>query len=241
MSEALIFEQDGPIARLTIDRPDNGNMVTLAMAGELSRLVEAAGRDPATKAIVLTGTGADFCRGRDPAGAPEKAPANAVEMREALTAPILGVYAAVRGAEIPVVAVVRGMANGLGCAVAAVCDVTIAADDARFALPEMRADLPPTLAICAHIDRTLPKHIAWLVYAMKDIDARTAHGLGFVSHVVPAAELDAEVEEFLAGLAGRSREALITCKRYIANARLMETDKAAEYAGNLLAVVMSSK
>lgn len=241
MADLLRFRQDGPFARLTVDRADNGNMMTLAMVEELSAMVDRAGRDRDTKAIVLTTEGENYCMGRDPAGAPEAAPKTAVEMRDTLTAPLLGAYRAIRGAEVPVVTAVQGLANGFGCALSAVCDITIAADDARFALPEMKADLPPTLAMCAHIDRTMNKSIGWLVYSTEQIDAPTARSLGFVSQVVPAAQLGQSLDGLLDTLAGRSREALITCKSYLTNARLMETEQASDYAGNLLALVMSSK
>ena len=105
----------------------------------------------------------------------------------------------------------------------------------------MTHDLPPTLAMCAHIDRTMPKAIAWLVYSTDSVDAATARALGFVSHVVPAAALESETEALLATLTARRRDALITCKRFLANARLMETDKAADYAGNVLSVILSSR
>ncbi len=239
--DALIFRRDGAVARVILNRPDSGNMLTLDMVREITGQIAEAGRDPALKAILLTANGDDFCRGRDLSGAPEHGPRTAVEMREGLTAPILGFYAAVRAAEIPVIAAVRGGALGFGCAVAAVCDVTIAASDARFALPEMKNDLPPTLAMCAHIDRTMIKSIAWLVYSTGQIDAETARSLGFVSEIVAPERLDAEVDAFVDSLTGRSREALVTCKQYLRNARLMETDTAADYAGNLLSVVMSSR
>lgn len=239
--DALIFSRDGAVARVVLNRPDAGNMLTIDMVRELTGRIAEAGRDPSVKAIVVTANGDDFCRGRDLAGAPEHGPKTAVEMRDNLTAPILGFYAAVRAAEIPVIAVVQGGALGFGCAVAAVCDVTIAAADARFALPEMKNDLPPTLAMCAHIDRTMIKSIAWLVYSTGEIDAETARSLGFVSEIVPADRLDGACGDLLATLTERSRESLATCKQYLRNARLMETDQAADYAGNLLSVVMSSR
>ncbi len=95
--------------------------------------------------------------------------------------------------------------------------------------------------MCAHIDRTMPNSIAWLVYSMRELDAPTALALGFVSHVAPAGGLDADVDAFLDALAERDRDSLATCKTYLTNARLMETDKASDYAGNLLSVIMSSR
>lgn len=241
MDDVLKLDLDGAIARIVIDRADRGNMLTLDMLDHVSALIIDAGCDPEVKAIYISSVGDDFCLGRDPKSAPENTPKNGVEMREALTAPILGFYDAVRGADVPVVCAVQGRASGFGCAAAAVCDVTIAADDARFSLPEMKHDLPPTAAISAHIDRTMPKSIAWLVYSTDEIDARTAQAVGFVSHVAPAASLYTKAEEVLATLTTRNRTALATCKTYLSNARLMETPQASDYAANMLALVMASK
>ena len=140
-----------------------------------------------------------------------------------------------------VIAVVQGLANGFGCALAAVCDVTIAAHDARFALPEMKNDLPPTLAMYAHLDRIPTKSLLWLVYSTAQIDAGQALAHGLVSHVVPAAELDKTVEDFLVQLTARSREAIVTCKSYLGHARQMDSAAASVLAGNLLSVVLSSR
>jgi enoyl-CoA hydratase/carnithine racemase len=241
MDDVLQLEQDGAIARITIDRPDKGNMLTLEMLDYVSALIIDAGCDPDIKAISISSVGDDFCLGRDPASAPEDTPKNGIEMREALTAPILGFYDAVRGADIPVVATIQGRAAGFGCAAAAVCDITIAADDTRFSLPEMKHDLPPTAAMSAHLDRSMPKSVAWMVYSTDEIDAQTARAAGFVSHIVPAADLYTRADEILATLAGRNRISLATCKTYLANARLMETPQASDYAANMLALVMASK
>ena len=241
MDDVLQLEQDGAIARITIDRPDKGNMLTLEMLDYVSALIIDAGCDPNIKAISISSVGDDFCLGRDPASAPEDTPKNGIEMREALTAPILGFYDAVRGADIPVVATIQGRAAGFGCAAAAVCDITIAADDTRFSLPEMKHDLPPTAAMSAHLDRSMPKSVAWMVYSTDEIDAQTARAAGFVSHIVPAADLYTRADEILATLAGRNRISLATCKTYLANARLMETPQASDYAANMLALVMASK
>jgi enoyl-CoA hydratase len=241
MDDVLQLEQDGAIARITIDRPDKGNMLTLEMLDYVSALIIDAGCDPDIKAISISSVGDDFCLGRDPASAPEDTPKNGIEMREALTAPILGFYDAVRGADIPVVATIQGRAAGFGCAAAAVCDITIAADDTRFSLPEMKHDLPPTAAMSAHLDRSMPKSVAWMVYSTDEIDAQTARAAGFVSHIVPAADLYTQADEILATLAGRNRISLATCKTYLANARLMETPQASDYAANMLALVMASK
>jgi enoyl-CoA hydratase/carnithine racemase len=241
MSQGFELKRDGAIARVTLDRSEVGNMLTLAQVSGLARAVREAGSDAAVKAIVLGGKGDDFCRGRDPAGAPEAKPTTAVEMRNALIEPILGLYRAIRDAAVPVVAVVQGSARGLGCGVAAVCDVAIAADSARFSLPEMKANLPPTLAMLAHLDRVPSKALLWMVLSTGEIDANRARDWGLVSEVAPAADLQARAEAFLNGLAGFERDPLATCKSYLQRARQADYATANDLAGNLLSVVLSSR
>lgn len=241
MIDGLEFQQDGAVARLTINRPDAGNMLTLKMVSALAEAIAAAGADPDTKAIVLRGAGDDFCKGRDPAGAPEHAPTTALEMRGALIEPILGAYAAIQNSPVPVIAVVQGLANGLGCGLAAVSDVTIAADDAIFALPEMRANLPPTLAMLANIDRIPGKSLLWMVYSTETVTAELALVHGLISQLAPPARLDDVAEAFVAGLIEKNREAIVTCKRYLSRARLMDMPAAHDLAGNMLSVVLASK
>lgn len=241
MADQLQFTRDGAIARLTVNRPDEGNVISLAMVREMTAMIADAGADPDIKLIVLTGEGPDFSRGRDPKGAPEKAPVTAGDIKGALMDTILGFYAAVRDAEIPVVAAVRGTANGMACAAASVCDVTIAADDARFSLPEMKGGIAPTLAIFAHIDRIPAKALLWMVYSTEHIDAQAALGYGLVSRVLPAAEFDQGVEDFVRTMAAYERTDIRTCKQYLWRARQMEPRAASDLAGNMLAVVLSSK
>ncbi len=241
MTEGLEFSQDGAVARLVINRPEAGNMLTLAMVRALAQIVEDAGRNPDIKAIVLSGKGDNFCTGRDPAGAPEKGPTTALEMRGQLIEPILGAYGAIQNAPVPVIAVVQGLANGLGCGLAAVCDVTIAADDATFVLPEMRANLPPTLAMLANIDRIPGKALLWMVYSTGAVSAELALAHGLVSQLAPAHALEQVAEDFIDGLVEKNREAIATCKRFLSRARLMDPAAAHDLAGNMLSVVLASR
>lgn len=241
MRDGYSVRQDGAIVRLTLERPDDGNMVTLAMARDIASDIREAGSDAAVHAIVLRGEGNDFCKGRDPAGAPEGKPTTAVEMRSALIEPLLGVYRAVREAEVPVITGVQGLANGLGCGIVAISDITIAAEDARFATPEMRANLPPTLAMLAHLDRIPPKSLLNMVYSTDTIDAAHALAIGLVSEVVATADLDKSVETLLGKLAGYERPSVVTCKSYLRNAAKADYNTANDLAGNMLSVVLSSR
>jgi len=241
MSDGYSVIQDGAIARLTFERPDMGNLLTLAMLKEIAKDIREAGTDPSINAMVVRGAGDNFCKGRDPAGAPEGKPTTALEMRDALIEPILGVYSAIRDADIPVISGAQGLVNGLGCGITAISDVTIAADNARFAMPEMRANLPPTLAMLAHLDRIPPKSLLSMVYSTDTIDVNRAVAIGLVSDVVPLAELDSAIEGLLEKLAGYERASVVTCKSYLKNARGADYQTANDLAGNLLSVVLSSR
>jgi enoyl-CoA hydratase len=88
-------------------------------------------------------------------------------------------YGAFRNAKVPIIAVVQGRAVGLGCALAALCDITIASDRARFQLPEMSHRIMPTIAMSALVDRVPRKAATYLVYSTQEIDAQKALTLGW--------------------------------------------------------------
>jgi enoyl-CoA hydratase/carnithine racemase len=228
--------RDGAVATITLDRPADGNLLPVDGVRELAAAFRAASATDA-KVIVLRGNGADFCRGRGGGGPPSP---TAMKMRANVCEPILDVYQAMSSAHQPIVGVVQGAAQGFGCAIASVCDVTIAHDTARFKLPEMEKDLPPTLAMSAVGPRVPRKVLAWMVYAMDELDAATARQVGIVSKVAPSAKIEAEVAGLLATMTARSPEALVAVKDFLRSAPHMEPRGMADYGANLLAAVLSS-
>src|SRR5436190_18288626 len=237
MTDYIRSSREGAVATITIDRPADGNVLTLDMLRALTAAIRAAAASDA-KVIALRSTGADFCRGRDGKGGPTNP--TALVMRDQVLQPILDVYDALNGAPQPVVCAVQGAAYGFGCATAAACDVTIAADVAKFRLPEMSHDLPPTLAISALMPKVPRKPLAYMVYAMPELDAATALQLGIVSAVVPLAALDANVDEVLRTMTARSPAALTAVKDYLRSAPMMEPRGAAAYGVALLSGVLTS-
>jgi enoyl-CoA hydratase/carnithine racemase len=237
MTDVIKTTRDGAIATITIDRVAEGNMLTIAMQQEFTAALRAAATSDA-KAIVMRSNGPDFCRGRDSRGNPPTP--TMMAMRANVLEPILDTYDAVASIPQPIVALVQGAAHGFGCALAAACDLTIAADNARFRLPEMEHDLPPTLAMSAMMVRVPRKALTWMVYSMEELDTAAALQFGIVSAVVPLAGLDAARDRLLATLTARSIAALVAVKDYMRAAPMMEPRGARDYAGNLLAGVLSS-
>lgn len=238
MSDFVKLERDGRLATITLNRPDIGNLISNEMGAEISGMLETC-RDATL--IVVRGAGKDFCLGRDSAAMRAAGPMKtALDMRRGNTEPALALYAAFRRVPAPVLGVVQGRAVGLGCALAGLCDVTLAADDAQFQLPEMEHGIPPCLAMSALLDRLSPKQIGWLVYSTELVDAQRALTMSLVSKVVPAAKLEDEAKAFIKKTLARKPAAVPAVKEYLKSAPRMDHQAASDFGSNLLANVLAS-
>ena len=142
--------------------------------------------------------------------------------------------------QVPVIGVVRGHARGFGCSVAALCDITVAADTAKFQIPEMGFNVLPTMVMSSMVDRIPAKALSYLVYTTEIIDAQTALSLGIASKVVPEQDLDSHVEQLCATLLKRPQAALQGVKEYVAQAAKMPQSSAVDFARNLHATINTS-
>lgn len=239
MSDFVRCEQAGGVTTITLNRPDCGNLVSNDMGAEIAGMIAAAA---ASRLIVLRGAGDDFCLGRDSAALRAAGPfKNSLDMRRHNTEPALAVYGAFRRTTIPVLGIVQGRAIGFGCALAGLCDVTIASDDARFQLPEMDHGIPPCLAMSALLGNVTPKAIMHLVYSTEMVDAQRALGMGLVSKIVARDGLRSEADTFIKKTLARVPAAVPAVKEYMRSAPRMEPQAAADFGSNLLAGVLSSQ
>ena len=238
MTDTIRYAMSDGIASITIDRPENGNRVTNDMAAALGNAIDRAGTDGA-KLLVLRGAGDVFCLGRDLPHTAEGG--TAAEIKAGNTEPALALFARFQRCPATIVGVVQGKAVGMGCAMAALCDITLAADDAVFQVPEMTRDLPPTLVMWALAGRIPRKAAAYMVYSRDPVDAASAFAFGLVSRVVPASALDSETGALVAKLGGNSADALGAVKAYMRSAPEMDRQGAADFASNLLANVLASR
>jgi enoyl-CoA hydratase len=206
------------------------------MLGELSAMLDTAANQ--SKLVIFKSVGEHFCLGREAMG--QVAPATeAYVMRDRIDV-ILGLYDAFRRSKIPVIGVIQGKAAGLGCAIAALCDITVASDAARFQLPEMAHQIMPTLAMSALIDRVPLKALTYLVYSTEEIDAQRALAFGLASEVVAPARLESAVGQLVERLKKYSRVALTGVKEYTRSAYAMDISAANDFARNLHATLNSS-
>jgi enoyl-CoA hydratase len=224
MSNEILTARKGPVLEITLNRPQIGNAASDAMAVELAKLLLSAGES--AEIVVLRGAGEDFCVGRETMGKrPPGAPPEAFELRRRNDV-VFNCYGAFRRCEIPVIGVVRGRAFGFGCAIAAVCDITLAADTAKV--------------MSALVDRVPRKAMTYLVWSTAVVSAVRAREAGIVSEVFPAAELDAAVEALCKQIMQAPRPARVGCKDYARAALDMDVTGAVEYARSIHAVINSS-
>lgn len=237
MSSEITVRQDGSILRVTLNRGAEGNGMTDAMVVELTSIINEAPKS--SRLVVLSGAGNDFCIGR--AGVKPPAPdAQALDRRREFDI-VFSCYGAFRRSPIPIVGVVQGGALGLGCALAALCDITIASDKAKFQVPEMAHHIMPGMVLSALIDRVPRKAIMYLVHTTATIGAERALSFGIVSEVVPAAQLDAKVEEVCAAILKAAPIATEGVKEYVSRAMDMDVTGAVDFARNLHAVLNASR
>ena len=233
----ILHERDGEFTRITINRADVGGLMSDAMAAELTGMIDKAATE--SKAILVASAGDDFCLGRDPAGRPGSPPKDPMEHRERSEV-VFNFYGAFRRAPVPVVGLVQGRALGFGCAMAALFDITIAAEGARFALPEMGHNIMPTMAMSSMVDRVGYKGLVYLTYSTAEIDAKTALAFGLVSQVVPDGELVSAGDTLLGALAKAPLPALRAVKEFARAANGIDIAKVTDFAKNMHAAVNMS-
>ena len=234
--ELIIQERDGDITTIMINRADIGNRVSDEMALRLADMIDEASKD--SRVILFKGAGQEFCLGREVMG--ERGPLpEAYELRGKIDV-VFRLYGAFRSSPVPVIGVVQGKAIGFGCALAALCDMTIASNDAHFQLPEMGHNIMPTMAMSALVDRVPRKALMYLVYSTDEIEADTALTFGLVSKVVPAADLNTAVDNLVAALKKSPMPAVKAVKEYARHALTMDTEAANDFAKNLHATINSS-
>jgi enoyl-CoA hydratase len=236
MSEDFIVAQTGDVLEITINHPERGNAMSDPMIVELGDLIER--EHEKVRLFVLRGAGDDFCAGRSPIGR-KPMPSEAYDVRDA-SDHVFRCYGLLRRSKAPVLAVVKGRAEGFGYALAAAADITIAADTAKFTIPEFSHNIMPTMVMSAMIDRVPLKALMYNVWTSQYITAEKAMAIGSVSHVVPEADLEAHVTALVERLVAAPKPALFAVKEYGVTSQPIDIDKAQHFARSLHAMVNSS-
>jgi enoyl-CoA hydratase len=232
MSEAGIFEhlrvdKDGPVAVVTLNRPEVLNALNRRLLAELSLALVELNGNADVRAVVITGAGEKaFAAGADigELNALESATAGAEQARmgQAVTRQI-------ERMRIPVIMAVNGFALGGGCELAMAGDVRIASENAKFGQPEVNLGLIPGYGGSQRTTRLVGKGMAmYLCLTGEIIDAAEALRIGLVQKVVPLADLLGEAKRIGTVIATKAPLAIAACKRVIHGGAHLSLDDALE-------------
>ena len=200
--KTLLYEVDGRVARITLNRPERGNGITLDMPRELADCVERANLDPAVHAIALAGAGKGFCGGYDLVESAERElpnhdpsePWDPVLDWQMMSRNLRG-FMSLFHSDKPVLCKVHGFCVAGGSDMALCADLLVIAEDARIGYPPARVWGVPTSALWAA--RVGEQRAKRLLFTGDLIDGRTALDWGLAIEAPPAAELDERFEALL--------------------------------------------
>lgn len=220
-AELVHYDVADGIATITLDSPHNRNALSRQLVTELFERLERADQDGGVLAVVLRSSGRVFCSGAD--------------LSEAATTPMEeGARAIVRlqrtivGLSKPVVTVVAGAARAGGIGIVAASDIVLAAEDATFALTEVKLGLAPAVISLTVLPRLTPRAAALTSLGGEVFTGAEAVGYGLVTKAVPADELDAAVAGLCGQLATGAAQGLRETKKLLAGPLLERIDSDGE-------------
>jgi 2-(1,2-epoxy-1,2-dihydrophenyl)acetyl-CoA isomerase len=233
--ETILFEKEGSVGNIALNRPEKLNAFDTTMHDELYAALGEAAEDEELRCIVLRGEGRGFSAGADLAQV----------MREADGDPDLGEYLRTTysrlikrmvGTEKPIVAALHGPVYGAGVGLALACDVRIAAENTKFSVAFIKIGLMPDAGVTFLLPRVVGLGRAMEMSMLGDaVDAKEAHRIGLVNKVVADDSLAEEARNLAAHLATMPTSALGMMKRslYASFERDLETALEAEAEGQM--------
>jgi enoyl-CoA hydratase/carnithine racemase len=214
MSDLILTRVDDYVCTITLNRPDKRNALTTAMIDSLQDAVEAvAGRDD-VRVVVVRGEGAVFCAGLDLRELAAQREAGAVE-----THTLEHALETLESCPQPTIAAVQGDAVAGGCELALHCDLRVASDTARFAMPLARIGIavpvPFTWKLVDTIGAAATKEI---LFTGEPVGAEAALALGLVNQVVAATDLDRAVQALARQIAQNAPLSVRAMKAFVQRA-----------------------
>jgi methylglutaconyl-CoA hydratase len=210
-NKTILYQIDGAIARITLNRPEKKNALNDALVAGLKNALAQANDDNAVRVVVITGAGSDFCAGAD-LSALQKISEASIAENVANANALMELFILIRELRVPVLAAVRGRALAGGCGLASACDIVLASTSARFGYPEVRIGFVPAM-VMAILRRNISEKRAFeLLTRGAEISAEQAMQFGLVNQVFAPEEFEAEVTAYAGGFEKVSGSAVALTK-----------------------------
>lgn len=197
---SLLIDKRNAVAHITLNRPERRNALSRSLLEELHETQTQLAGDASIRAVVLAANGKVFSSGHDLAEMRGCSEASYRELFTLCSRVMLGF----RRLPQPVIARVQGLATAAGCQLVAACDLAVASEDAAFATPGVKIGLFCTTPMVPLVRAIPPKPALEMLLTGKPISAQRAYELGLVNRVVPAAQLDEAVQEFVTAILASS-------------------------------------
>ncbi|KPK06272.1 MAG: enoyl-CoA hydratase [Betaproteobacteria bacterium SG8_39] len=241
MSDFVLFERDGDVVTLTLNRPEERNALsTQAQWDEIVACCERVRSDPTVKVVILTGAGSAFSAGgnvkdmRDKKGIAGGTP---FEISQGYLGGIQKIPLALHALEVPTIAAVNGPAIGAGCDLACMCDIRIASEKARFAESFVKLGIVPGDGGAWLLQRAIGyQRAAELSFTGDTIDAQAALDIGLVAQVVAHDALMDAARALAARIAVNPAPALRMAKRLLRQAQTARLDETLQLSAALQAL-----
>jgi 2-(1,2-epoxy-1,2-dihydrophenyl)acetyl-CoA isomerase len=217
--ETILYETDGPVATITLNRPKSLNALNPTMLQELQQAVSEVEMDDAVRCVVLTGAGDHFMAGGDVKGFHKQLGEDVKTRKPRLENEIEMLHTFVyriQRMEKPVIAKIRGAVAGFGLSLAISCDLAIASEDSFYTLAYVNIGTSPDGMSTWFLPRMVGLKNAMHIAMLGDrFGAEAAQQYGMINRVVPGEELDAEVDKLAQRLANGPTAVLARIKRLL--------------------------
>lgn len=231
----VLQRRERGIAFLTLNRPAQYNALSEEMLAALEAALDHVAADPSVRVVVLAGAGKAFCAGHD---LKQMKAHPSLEYYRRLFADCSRLMLRIQSLPQPVIARVHGIATAAGCQLVGMCDLAIAADDARFAVSGINVGLfcaTPSVALSRNVGR---KAAFEMLVSGEMIDAPSAMQRGLINRCVPADGLDREIARLAAAIVAKPPAVIAAGKSLFYHQLELGVEAAYELAGEAMACNM---
>jgi len=213
MESTVIYESNGSICSLTLNRPDVFNALNLQLVKDLISALRKAESEPDVRVVILKGAGKAWCAGGDLEELLELTEGSAAD-RRAYLLDFKGMIDTVRGISKPVIASVQGACVGGGNELNIACDLTIASEKAKFGQAGPRVGSMPAFGVPQNLQVLVgEKRSREITYLCRLYKAREAEAMGWINKAVPAEDLEKETEKWAKEIVEKSPTAIALGKK----------------------------